>query len=96
MNAAAMARQSKERRPADFCGEPHCLWRVKSRTGAATPCPKHPVAALPTAPFPGYDVRAMTYHGGSVDAEQRVDDRHHIANDREEVRELAERWEEGE
>lgn len=92
MNIAATVRRHREQHPEQYCTQ--CLWRIQTR-GKRTPCPRHPVT-LPTTPFPGYDVRAMTYHGGSVDAENRVDDRQHIANDREEARELAERWEEGE
>jgi hypothetical protein len=89
---AALVAASKERHPSRYCSHPGCLWRVQSRTGA-TPCPRHP-ATPSTTPFPGYDVRTMTYHGGSVGAEQHADDRQHIANDAAEAIELRERWEE--
>lgn len=88
---AATVAASKAVHPENYCRAQGCLWRVQGPR--ATPCPRHP---LPSSPLPGYDVHAMTYHGGSVDAENRVDDRQHIANDREEARELAERWTEDE
>jgi hypothetical protein len=69
---ASVVRQQKALRPSDYCAAKDCLWRVQTRNGP-TPCPRHP--GLPTTPFPGYDVRAMTYHGGSVQMENTVDAR---------------------
>lgn len=49
MNAAAMVRLSKVRRPADYCAHPGCLWRIMTR-GQSTPCPRHPRPTPPAEP----------------------------------------------
>jgi hypothetical protein len=39
---AATVREAKERRPADYCTAPGCLWRVKTNAPHSDrPCPKH-------------------------------------------------------
>jgi hypothetical protein len=41
VNPAARERERKAARPADYCPNPRCLWRVAHVDGCVTPCPRH-------------------------------------------------------
>jgi len=38
---AKKVRLDKERHPEDYCTDPTCLWRVRSKVHGDKPCPKH-------------------------------------------------------
>lgn len=40
MNIAAKVREAKRLRPDDYCSDPQCLWRTRTRNGYKA-CPKH-------------------------------------------------------